>query len=148
MVVDDDCHLRKLLLAERRLDVDHREGVEALKLVRGDPVDLDLQRLHHGHVLRARDGPEREEGRGGSGATDQGAEREAAGEGVRVGVVLEEDPDSFLAHQHVPETLHPHTERRPVHVGSEAVAQGAPERHTGDRRVAGGYGRAGRSGLD
>ena len=74
-----------------RLDVDQRDLVEALELLRRQHLDIEIEQLHHpqvlgpGHALHAAD-----DGRLPR-APQQAAQRQAAGHRVGIGIVVRED---------------------------------------------------------
>ena len=142
-MIDDDRDLRQRLLAEGRLHVHHRQRVVRAEPLRGDLVDLDLQRFHHREVLRPRHAAERQERGRGPGAAEQGSEREARGHRVRIRVVLEQDAHAVLAREELAHLLDADAQEGAVHLGAQDLAHRAPEHHGAHVRVVGQGGRPG-----
>ena len=137
MMVDDDRDLRERFLAERGLDVHHRQRVVGAELLRGDLVDLDLERFHHREVLRPRHPAERQERGRRPRPAEEGSEREARGHRVRIGIVLQQDADPVLPGEEVSHLLDANPQKRAVHLGAQDIAHGAPEHHGAHVRVVG-----------
>ena len=77
-----------------RLDVDGGDAIEAGERLRRDLLDLDVEHVGHPQVLRPRHALHRPDDRRRLRAAQQVAQREAAGQRVGVGIVVEEDEDA------------------------------------------------------
>ena len=91
VVVDDQVHPVQQPAEVVGLHVDGRDAVELRERFRGQRLDLDVEEVGHAQVLGAGHAAEGSDDGGRLGAVEKIAEREAAGEGVRIGVVVEED---------------------------------------------------------
>ena len=87
--------------------------------------------------------PKDRSGGRGAGAAEEGAEREARGHGVRIGVVLEQDTDAVLSREQVAHLLDADAQQGAVHLGPQDLAHRAPEHHRAHVRVVGQGGRSG-----
>ena len=94
MVVDDQVGAIEQAAEVVRLHVDRRDAVEASKRRGRDLLDLDVEHVRHPQVLRPRHALHRADDRGRLGAAQQVAQRQAAGQRVRVGIVVEQDQDA------------------------------------------------------
>ena len=74
-----------------RLHIDQGNLVEVLELVGGDRLDLEVQQLDHPQVLGPRHRLQATNHRGLARPSQDGAQRQAAGHGIWVWVVVREN---------------------------------------------------------
>jgi hypothetical protein len=77
-----------------RLDVHERDPIEGLDLLSDHHLNLQIEQLEHAQVLGPRDAVHATNDRCLTRAAEDVAQREAAGNGVRVRIVVEEDEDA------------------------------------------------------
>ncbi len=94
MVIDDEVGLWQQAGEVVRLDVDQGDAIEPLHLFGREHFDLQVEQLEHPEVFRTADAVETADDGGLSGAAEDVAKREAARDGVRVRVVVEQDQDA------------------------------------------------------
>ena len=106
-----------------RLDVDHRDALELGDLRRRDDLDVDVEQVHHPLVLRPRDAVQRADDGRLSGAVEQRAQREPAGQRVRVGIVVKQDQDAVGVAEEPLVLLHLESRERAAELGDERAAE-------------------------
>ena len=94
VVVDDQVDPVEQSAEVVRLHVDRRDAIELRQRFRGQRLDLDVEEVGHAQVLRAGDAVEGSDDGRRLRAMQEVAEGEAAGEGVRIGIVVQEDQDA------------------------------------------------------
>jgi len=87
--------LNEIRLVEvRRLHVDEGQaGAVSVQLVMRDLVDLDIEQADHRNILRPCDAAECDNRRRRPVASQQLAQRQSAADGIRIGIVLQQDMD-------------------------------------------------------
>ena len=101
---------------------------KSFRLCRGDDLDVDVEQVHHPLILRTRHAMERGDHRRLFGAAQHVAQREAAGERVGVGIVVQEDEDAVGVAEESLILLNLEAGQRPAELGEERAAEQLGER--------------------
>ena len=95
MVIDDQVYTIDLPAEVVRLDVHHRDPVEVVHVRRCHDLDLNIEQVHHPLVLGPGDPLERGNDRRLPVAAEHVPQCQATGEGIGIGIVVEEDQDAI-----------------------------------------------------
>ena len=136
MVIDDEIGPIEQAAEVVRLDVDGRDPVEARERRGRDLLDVDVQHVGHPQVFRPRHPLHRPDDRRRLGAAQQVAQREAAGERIRIRVVMEEDEDAVGVGEVALVLLDPRPGHRAAELGDQAGPQQLRQLEMGDVAVA------------
>ena len=117
-----------------RLNVDHADAVEVFDGVRRDRLDVDVEQVRHPDVLGARHPLERRDDGGRPGAVQNRAQREPAGHGVGVGLVVQQDEDAIGVGQVPLILLHPRARQRAAELGQQGRFEQFGQRQVRDVR--------------
>ena len=96
---------------------------KSFSCVGGDDLDVDVEQVHHPLVFRPRDAMERGDHRRLLGAAQHVAQREAAGQRVGVGIVVEEDEDAVGVAQEALVLLNLEAGERAAELGEQRPAE-------------------------
>ena len=99
VVIDDEIDLRQQAREVMRLHVHQRDAIEALDLLRGQHLDLQVEQLQHPQVLRPADAVHAADDGRLTRAAQQVAQRQAAGDRVGIGIVVQQDQDAIGVRQ-------------------------------------------------
>ena len=94
VMIDDQVHAIDLAAEVVRLHVHHRDAIEVCDVRRRHLLDVDVEQVHHPLVFRTRDPLERGDHGRLPVAAQHVAQRQAAGEGIGIGIVVQKDEDA------------------------------------------------------
>ena len=122
-MVDDQVDARQQPAEVVRLHVDRGDAVEARELRRRDRLDLDVEQVGHPQVLRPRDALHRADDRGRARAAQHVAQREARGQRVGIGLVVQQDEHAVRVREVALVLLHAGARERSAELGRERGRQ-------------------------
>ena len=132
VVVDDEIGPIQHAAEVVRLDVDGRDALELLERGRRDLLDVDVEHVRHAQVLGPRHALDGADDRRRLGPPEQVAQRQAARQRVRIGVVVEEDEDAVGVGEVALILLHARPGHRAAQFGDEGRADELAEADVGD----------------
>ncbi len=118
-----------------RLHVHGGDALELLERRRRDLLDVDVEHVGHPQVLRPGHALDRADDGRGLGAPQQVAQRQAAGERVGVGIVVQQDQHPVGVGEVALILLHPRAGHRPAQFGDERRADQLAQADVRDVRL-------------
>jgi hypothetical protein len=122
-MVDDQVHAIDGAAEVVRLHVHHGNPIEVVQLPGGDDLDVDVEQIHHPDVLRPCHPLEGGDDRRLLGPAQDVAEREAAGDRVGVGIVVQQDQDAVGVAEEALVLLDAEAGERAAELGEEGTAE-------------------------
>ena len=119
MVIDDEVGALEQAAEVVRLHVDGRDALELVERRRRDRLDVDVEHVRHPQVLRPRHALHRADDRRRLGPAQQVAQRQAAGQRVGVGIVVQQDQHAVGIGEVALVLLHPRARHRAAELGDE-----------------------------
>ena len=123
MMIDDEVDAVEQAAEVVRLDVDRGDAVELLERGRRDRLDVDVEQVGHPQVLRPRHALHGADDGRRLGAAQQVAQREAAGQRVGIGIVVQQDQHAIGVGEVALVLLHARARQRPAELGEQRRAE-------------------------
>ena len=136
MMIDDQIGAIEHAAEIVRLHVDRGDAIEPGERGRRDLLDVDVEHVRHAQVLRPGHALHRADDRRRLGAAQQVAQRQAAGQRVGIGVVVEEDQDAIGVGEVALVLLDPGPGHRAAQLGDQRRPQQLGRAEMGDVAVA------------
>ena len=137
MVIDHEVHAIDQLSEVVGLDVDHRDAVELLQVLRRHLLDVDVEQVDHAEVLRPRDALQGPENGGRLRSPQHVPERQTARQGVRIGIVVQHDEHAVRIRKVPLVLLHPRAREGAAELGEERAPKELRQRQIKDVRIFG-----------
>ena len=135
-MVDDQVRAIEHAAEVVRLHVHGRDAIEPAERGRRDLLDVDVEHVRHAQVLRPRHPLHRADDRRRLGPAQQVAQRQAAGERVRIGVVVEENQNAVGVGEVALVLLDAGPRHRAAQLGDQRRTQQLGDAEMGDVAVA------------
>ena len=123
MMVDDQVHAIDQIAEVVRLDVHHRDAIEFGERCRRDRLDVHVEQVDHPQVFRARHALHGADDRRGLRAPEHVPQREAAGQRVGIGIVVQQDQHAVGVAEVALILLDPRPRQRPAEFGQQRSAE-------------------------
>ena len=134
MVIDDQIDAVDQAAEVMRLHVDHRDAIVFLERVRRNRLDVNIQQVDHAEVFRTRDALDRADDRRGLGAPQDVAQRQAAGHGVGVRIVVQHDQHPLRVSEEALVLMDARARQRSAELGEQRPAEQLRHREIRRRR--------------